>query len=135
MPSRRNAVASAVDRVLEAVQEAHLSAGRRHDLAVAVSEALSNAAVHGNRLSPTRTVGITVEVVPEKMVTVEVRDSGRGFDTEDLSDPTEPSHLLNPTGRGVFLMRKLVDKLEYNEVGNVVLLTVRRRPRRRRRDH
>ena len=41
-----------VDRVLEAVRDVGLAPGRRHDLAVAVSEALSNAAVHGNRLRP-----------------------------------------------------------------------------------
>ena len=60
-----------------------------------------------------------------------VRDSGDGFDADALPDPTHPSNLFNPSGRGVFLMRRLVDELEYNDKGNCVRLTVRRQQRRK----
>jgi serine/threonine-protein kinase RsbW len=58
---------------------------------------------------------------------VTVRDAGPGFDTSALPDPSDPEHLLMPRGRGVFLMRRLVDQLEYNEKGNEVRLTLVRR--------
>jgi serine/threonine-protein kinase RsbW len=64
---------------------------------------------------------------------VEVTDSGPGFDVATLRDPTDPGHLLTPGGRGVFLMRRLVDGVEYNRQGNRVRLTVRRRPPHRKR--
>lgn len=135
MQSRRSAVAPTVDRVLEAIKDSDLGPGRCHDLAVAVSEALSNAAVHGNRLHADSSVRVTVEVTPGAQVVVEVADSGQGFDVDALADPTHPSHILDPAGRGVFLMRRLVDRVEYNETGNHVRLTMRRRPRRRSSDH
>jgi serine/threonine-protein kinase RsbW len=58
-------------------------------------------------------------------VEIEVADEGDGFDATRVSDPTEPERLLTPGGRGVFLMRRLVDEVHYNERGNVVRLVVR----------
>jgi serine/threonine-protein kinase RsbW len=132
MPSQRDAVAAMVDQVLEAVRDVGFGPGRRHDLAVAVSEALSNAAVHGNRLRPEADVLITVEVTPKDRAVIDVKDGGEGFDVTSLVDPTEPHKLLSPAGRGVYLMKRLMDEVRYNRKGNRVRLTMeRRRPRRR----
>jgi len=126
MPSRRNAVAPTIDRILDAVGPAGLDGDRLTDLAVALAEALSNAAVHGHRLDPSRRVGVAVSVSPGCVV-VEVADRGRGFDARRVSDPTAPDRQLAPGGRGIFLMRRLVDEVEYNAAGNTVRLTVRQR--------
>ncbi len=127
MESRRSAVAPAVDRVLDAVKAADLSDDQIHDLAVAVAEALSNAAVHGNALRPDARVRILVEVTPRKRAVIEVKDAGRGFDFGSLSDPTDPSRILIPGGRGVFLMRRLVDQVEFSDSGSRVRLVIDRR--------
>jgi serine/threonine-protein kinase RsbW len=127
MESRREAIAPAVERILEAVKEAGLSRERRTDLAVAVSEALSNAAVHGNKLQPASHVVITVSVVPGRKATVAVKDSGSGYDHSALHDPTDVENLLTPNGRGVFLMKRLVDRLEIEPPGNGVRLTILKR--------
>jgi serine/threonine-protein kinase RsbW len=126
MASQREAVSGTVERILGAVAEAGLSAEQQANLAVASAEALSNAAVHGNRLEPARPVQITVRVRPGESAIVEVTDSGPGFDISSVYDPTHPERLLDPRGRGVFLMRQLVDGVEYNREGNRVRLTVRR---------
>lgn len=128
MASRREAVAPTVDRVLAAAVAAGLSGEQRDNLAVAVAEALSNAAVHGNRLHPRHAVRVIVEVTPKECVVVEVADFGPGFDSTQVGDPTHPARVLMPGGRGIFLMRQLVDRVEYNEAGNRVRLTVDRRP-------
>ena len=129
-----------VDRVLAAAKPAGLSGEQRDNLAVAVAEALSNAALHGHKLAPRRFVRVTVEVPAEGGACVEVKDSGVGFDSAKVSDigpgfdssqvgdPTHPARVLMPGGRGIFLMRQLVDRVEYNEVGNRVRLTVERQP-------
>jgi len=128
MASRRDAVAPTVDRVLAAAAGAGLSGEQRDNLAVAVAEALSNAAVHGNRLHPRHAVRVIVEVLPRVCVVVEVADLGPGFDSNQVGDPTHPARVLMPGGRGIFLMKQLVDRVEYNEAGNKVRLTVERRP-------
>jgi serine/threonine-protein kinase RsbW len=125
MRSHRTAIAPAVERIVKAVKGAGLSHDQRLDLAVAIAEALSNAAVHGNRLRPGSQVAITVRVTPRRQAVVEIKDSGHGFDVLHVSDPTDPSHILKPAGRGVFLMHRLVDQVEYDPPGNRVRLVVR----------
>jgi len=127
MPSRREAVGPTVERILKVVEPAGLSPGQRDDLAVAVGEALSNAAVHGNRLRARSLVSIIVDVVPQVEAVVEVKDGGTGFNANDLEDPTDANHILVPGGRGVFLMRRLTDEMEYQAPGNRVRLTKRTR--------
>jgi anti-sigma regulatory factor (Ser/Thr protein kinase) len=124
MASRREEVAPMVDRVLAAARPAGLDVEQRDNLAVAVAEALSNAAVHGNRLHPRRHVRVLVIVRPRECVVVEVSDLGSGFDSTQVGDPTHPARVLMPGGRGIFLMKQLVDRVEYNEAGNRVRLTV-----------
>jgi serine/threonine-protein kinase RsbW len=123
MPSRRNAIAPAVERILAVADRAGLAQEQRENLAVALAEALSNAAVHGNRLRERSLVSIGLELELGRSITVEVRDSGNGFDLSRLPDPSSPEHLLDTHGRGVFLMRRLVDRLEYNLKGNRVRMT------------
>ncbi|HET7746785.1 MAG TPA: ATP-binding protein [Vicinamibacteria bacterium] len=129
MASERSAVAPAVDRILRAARPAGLSDEQRDNLAVAAAEALSNAAVHGHRLDRRRKVQVAVEVIAGRRATIEVTDDGSGFDVTALADPTEPSRRLIPGGRGVFLMKRLVDHVEFNEKGNMVRLVVEARPK------
>jgi serine/threonine-protein kinase RsbW len=129
MASRRSAIAPAVDRILAQLGGTGISEDQRQDLAVALAEALANAAVHGNKLRPGAFVAIKVEAKHGQGVVIQVRDSGAGFDFNAVPDPSDPALILVPGGRGVFLMRRLVDQVEYNKRGNEVRLSVR--PRRR----
>ena len=124
MPSTRAAVAPMIERVLTAVRDAGLSQEQRDNLAVAVAEALSNAALHGNKLAPGRVVRVTVEVPAGGGTVRRGEGLGGGFDSAKVSDPTDPARVLMPGGRGVFLMKRLVDHLEYNDAGNTVRLTM-----------
>ena len=124
MTSTRTAVAPMIERILDVVREAGLDQEQQDNLAVAVAEALSNAALHGNKLAAGHLVRVAVELPSGGGAVVEVTDSGRGFDFATVSDPTDPARVLMPGGRGVFLMKRLVDRLEYNDAGNIVRLTV-----------
>lgn len=127
MASRRDAVAPTVRRILEAVGPAGLDHDQLGNFEIALAEALANAAVHGNRLQDAARVRISVAVAPDHEAIVRITDSGQGFDHASVHDPTHPERVLATGGRGVFLMRRLVDQLEYNAAGNSVLLGVRRR--------
>ena len=95
---------------------------------VALTEALSNAMLRGNGEDPAKHVHVRVRLDPSMLV-VEVGDEGRGFNLDACTvDPTEPGRLLGEQGRGLYLMRKLMDRVECLEQGslNVVRLTLRR---------
>ncbi len=95
---------------------------------VALTEALSNAILRGNRDDPAKHVHVRAEVDTTRLV-VEVGDEGPGFDLDrSLVDPTTPENLDREDGRGLFLMRKLMDQVERidAEHGSVVRMTLNR---------
>ncbi|MDP9349704.1 MAG: ATP-binding protein [Gemmatimonadota bacterium] len=92
---------------------------------VGMCEALANAVIYGNRKDPEKHVRVEVELDPER-VAVRVIDQGKGFDPGHVPDPTLPENLENPGGRGIFLLHKLMDQVEYNDRGNEVRLVLHR---------
>ena len=64
------------------------------DIKTAVSEAVTNAIVHGYRDS-LGTVYITVKLFPEGKAVVRVRDKGRGIPAEELARVTEPFYMVD----------------------------------------
>jgi serine/threonine-protein kinase RsbW len=95
---------------------------------VALTEALSNAILRGNGDDPAKHVHIFATVDTVELV-VEVGDEGMGFDLDGKSiDPTTPENLDREDGRGLFLMRKLMDRVERVDAahGSVVRMTLRR---------
>jgi serine/threonine-protein kinase RsbW len=95
---------------------------------VALTEALSNAILRGNGDDPAKQVHVRARVDTRQLV-VEVGDEGKGFDLDGKSvDPTTPDRIDREDGRGLFLMRKLMDRVERVDVakGSVVRMTLRR---------
>ncbi len=95
---------------------------------VALTEALSNAILRGNAEDAGKQVRIRAEVSELRLI-VEVEDEGEGFDLEACTaDPARPENLEREDGRGLFLMRSLMDRVErFRGDGNVVRLTLLRR--------
>jgi len=89
---------------------------------IAVLEAANNAIVHGNKLQEELPVTIEAEF-DERSLRVTVRDCGKGFDYNNVPDPTAPENIENVSGRGIFLMKKLSDNTEFFENGTCVVLT------------
>lgn len=91
------------------------------NMMIAVTEAVNNAIHHGNKNDPAKTVKIGFESENNKLI-FSVTDEGEGFDHLGLPDPTDPSNLDKPSGRGVFLMKHLADFIQFEENGQRVLL-------------
>ncbi len=89
--------------------------GMMHRLLVSCTEAVNNAIVHGNKSDPDKNVIIRC-VVKKKILTVFVIDEGKGFNSESLQDPRDEKNLLKENGRGVFLMRSLMDKVKFKRL-------------------
>jgi len=87
------------------------------DIKLCVEEAVLNAIAHGNRRDKDKRVRIAYWVEDGRLI-VEVEDEGRGFDYRNISNPTEEGNILKASGRGVFLIRHLMDEVEYNDSGN-----------------
>ena len=80
---------------------------------LAVTEATTNAMIHGNKCDETKSVKISAKVENNNLV-IAVKDEGHGFDPGVVPDPTKPENLLKDSGRGLYLMRIYMDELKYN---------------------
>lgn len=92
------------------------------NIMVAVSEAINNAIFHGNKLDKSKHIYFEVNHKHESLI-FKISDEGNGFNPDNLPDPTAPERILEPGGRGIFLMKALADNVEFLENGRTVVLT------------
>jgi serine/threonine-protein kinase RsbW len=86
---------------------------------IAVTEAVNNAIEHGNQRNTDTEVNVAVGDNPAEFC-FNIKDQGRGFDFNNLPDPTAPENILKENGRGIFLMKNLADEVEYEDAGRSV---------------
>jgi serine/threonine-protein kinase RsbW len=84
-----------------------------YNMMIAITEAVNNAIVHGNKLDKEKCVDFAVEVC-DRTLWVVVNDCGRGFDHENIADPRDPENLLKEGGRGVFIIKSLAEEVEFS---------------------
>jgi serine/threonine-protein kinase RsbW len=107
-------------------EQLHLDDGLMHRLLVSCTEAVNNAIIHGNKFNPEK--GVIIRCMStQKTLTICVKDEGEGFDVESLQDPREEKNLMKENGRGVFLMRSLMDKVKFRKLksGSVAEMQVK----------
>ncbi len=85
------------------------------DIAIAVSEAVNNAIMHGNRLDTNKSVLIRLYICTGYLRIV-VQDEGGGFSPRKVPDPRLDKNLLKASGRGLLIMHHLMDKISFKEV-------------------
>lgn len=106
----------------DVVAEYHVKEDYYGELLIAMTEAVNNAIVHGNKLDVSKQVTLTFDIADEKTMRFTIEDEGPGFDYDNLPDPTAPENIEKPHGRGVFLMRKLSDNCSFEDNGRIVIL-------------
>ena len=126
LPSDVNCIEEAVELVTRHCLAGHdATETTRFRLRVVLSEALSNAIVRGNCEDCNKWVDVRAELVPDA-IRVYVTDEGPGFDPSTIPEPIRPEQLDEARGRGLFLIRKLVDAVQFNAQGNSICMILRR---------
>lgn len=111
-------VENAIDEVTNEIGITQVNYGK---ILVSTLEAVNNAILHGNHLSPEKTVNIEIGFKSNELK-IKVTDEGTGFRPENIPDPTIPESIEALNGRGVFLMSRLADKITYSKKGNAVTM-------------
>ncbi len=125
VPSTYEDGKSVIEQLLTALAGAQWSEHEIFGIHLAVEEALVNAIRHGNGLDPKKLVSARFRLSRERLE-VEITDEGNGFNPAKLPDPTADEHIEAPCGRGVLLMRNFMNRVEYNDRGNRVVMEKRR---------
>lgn len=123
-PSDVRHLGPAVEEVVRVAERLGVSGSRASlNLRVALGEALSNAVLYGNREDPEKKVRVAADFSASS-VRITVADEGQGFEPEAVGDPTLPENRGRSSGRGLFLLRTLMDEVRFNDVGNRVTLVL-----------
>jgi serine/threonine-protein kinase RsbW len=119
LPSEVTAISPFVDRLMPLLSDFGCIPEGESDVEIALREALANAIVHGNHEDRRKFVHVTCRCEPDE-VSIAVKDEGKGFDVKNVPDPTAPENIGSLHGRGIQLMKALMDEVRFEEGGVVV---------------
>ncbi len=131
IPSRLEELKNIEKLSCKVSKKMRLTEDERNNLSIAITEAVGNAIIHGNKKDPEKKVSITLKLTDDRIV-VEVKDQGKGFDPDSLADPRDPKNLLKENGRGIFILKTLMDKVTYSfsPEGTTLTFIMKKKPKK-----
>ena len=120
LPSDVNIISPFVDQLMRFISRFRMAEGDNVEIELALREALVNAVVHGNQENPRKRVYVNCRCTLDGQVSIRIEDEGTGFDHTAVPDPTSPANRLRTHGRGIYLIRTLMDEVEFEQGGSVV---------------
>jgi serine/threonine-protein kinase RsbW len=119
LPSKVAAIPPFVDRLMLLFRKCGCVSEGESEVEIALREALANAIIHGNQENSGKHVHVRCRCEPTE-ISIAVKDEGRGFDIDTIADPTAPENQGSIHGRGIYLMKALMDEVRFEEDGVVV---------------
>jgi serine/threonine-protein kinase RsbW len=119
IPSKIESLKEVEKLVDEISKELKLENTLYGNVLIALIEAVNNSIIHGNKGKEEKKVTVDINK-KEDLLNITIKDEGKGFDYENIPDPTAPENLENINGRGIFLMKSLSDNIEFHDNGSTV---------------
>jgi serine/threonine-protein kinase RsbW len=120
LPARIDAISPAVDEIMAHLHERVLTSENAFAIETALREALANAVLHGCKGDEKKTVHCEVSWNKNGRIEIIVRDPGAGFDPDAITDPLHHENVLADHGRGIYLIRHLMDEVEHSNGGREI---------------
>lgn len=122
--SSLNEVRPTSNKVIALLEGLGLSDNELLDIRLCLEELLINAIKYGNKFDKSKKVKLNYDV-ENNILRVIIKDEGGGFDYQNLPDPTVEKNLQELKGRGVFLVKRLMDEVYFNDKGNEITIIKR----------
>ena len=122
IPSGLDKIKDVITDILSLLTDTGVSESDRFDIRLCLEESLVNAIKYGNKFNEKAPVKVECSISGGSLK-VSVEDKGEGFDYKSLPDPTKMSNILKTKGRGVFLIKHLMDKVEFSRHGSKITMT------------
>jgi serine/threonine-protein kinase RsbW len=113
IPSDFVYLADVDDFIYNIIGNAGVSKSTTADFAISVSEIVNNAIAYGSGGDRNKPISVNIEI-DKNEVTITIKDQGKGFDPDNLPDPLAKENLLNQVGRGIFIVRSLMNSVDFN---------------------
>jgi len=128
VPSNFAQVAKTSEKILNTLSTLKLDDTDLFNIRLCIEEAVRNAMVHGNKSKKDLPVKISYSLNGDELE-ISIEDAGEGFDYKNLPDPTKEENITKGSGRGVFLILHLMDKVTFNDKGNIITMVKKLKPR------
>ena len=122
LPTQIVIISSSVEQFMHFIARFRKEDGSESDIETALREAVANAMVHGNQRDVHKRVYVACRCTPDGEVSITVQDEGLGFESRIVPDPTAPDNRLLTSGRGIYLMRSLMDEVRFDQDGTLVYM-------------
>jgi serine/threonine-protein kinase RsbW len=119
LPSNLRSINVLDSFVQDLVHQYKISQEVHGNMLISLTEAVTNAITHGNHYDENKVVQINLQKKSDT-IAIRVSDQGRGFDPANVPDPTCEENICKCGGRGVFLMQRLCDQIQYKDNGRTV---------------
>lgn len=120
LPSNVNIISPFVDQLMLFISKFRPADESNHEIELSLREALVNAIVHGNQNDPSKRIYVNCRCTADGDVSIAVEDEGNGFEPDAVPDPTALDNRLLTNGRGIYLIRMLMDEVAFKQGGSVV---------------
>ena len=119
--SHLSEINSVVEDIVKLLDSFKVDKPASFDIRLCLQEALINAIKHGNKNNNNLPITITYSVAKDRFE-VSVQDNGSGFDYKKIPNPTDNENLLKTSGRGIYLIKYLMDEVSFNKNGNKITM-------------
>ena len=119
IPSIPSRIAEVESFLQKTMSNSRINPNRYPDMLISLTEAVNNAIIHGNKEDSNKVVRIQM-IRNRKNIKIIVTDEGRGFNLENIPDPTAPENIECCGGRGVYIMSRLADRISFQDNGSTV---------------
>ncbi|MEY4030981.1 MAG: hypothetical protein RL284_1097 [Bacteroidota bacterium] len=119
LPSNLRSINVLDSFVQDLVHQYKISQEVHGNMLISLTEAVTNAITHGNHYDENKVVKINLQKKSDT-IAIRVSDQGCGFDPTSVPDPTCDENICKCGGRGVFLMQRLCDQIQYKDNGRTV---------------
>ena len=123
LPGDVNAISAVVQRVSDLLVDRGGIHGHEAEISLALTEALANAIRYGAKNDPAKTVRLTVYCGQKRGMKIVVQDPGEGFDPVSIASPTTEEGLVSDHGRGLYMIKALLDDVHWEKNGTEIHLT------------
>ena len=122
LPAELTAIGSVTDTISAVLKRLEIKEEKSQEIALAAQEALANAVVHGCQGDSSKTIRCRLQRDSQGAIVVTVNDPGPGFSPAAVADPKQPERLYASSGRGIFLIRQLMDEVHFENGGNQITM-------------
>ncbi len=120
MPAEAASIVAITDAISELLVRFKVPEEKQLEVGLAVQEALTNAVVHGCKNDPSKEIQCRLQRDLQGRIAIIVTDPGPGFSPERLPDPKQGDNVYADHGRGVYLIRQLMDQVHFENGGNEI---------------